>query len=84
MADTVEELIRSSLSLESGVNIGDETGPGDIEAWDSLGHVNIIAGIEEAFQIHFEPDEIIGIRSVGDIKRILQQKKKQNHRSKTQ
>ena len=31
--------------------------------WDSVGHVNLINAIEEAFDISLEPDDILDFRS---------------------
>jgi len=34
-----------------------------IDAWDSVGHMNLIAGLEEAFDIMIETDDIIDFSS---------------------
>ncbi len=36
-----------------------------LEAWDSLGHIRLIAATEEAFNIRFTIDEIESLTSVG-------------------
>ena len=40
---------------------------GDIEKWDSLGHINLFMGIESELGIHCEPDEIIQSDSIDKI-----------------
>lgn len=35
----------------------------DIEAWDSIGHMDLIASLEEAFDIMMETDDIIDFNS---------------------
>lgn len=35
----------------------------DIQAWDSVGHMGLIAAIEDSFNIMFEPDDIIDLSS---------------------
>ncbi len=35
----------------------------DIEAWDSVGHMGLIAAIEDAFSIMLEPDDIVDFSS---------------------
>ncbi len=67
----IEELIAEVLYLQSADEISDETGPGDIQAWDSLGHINIISAIEEEYEIEVDPEEIAEIMNVGDIKKML-------------
>ena len=34
-----------------------------VSGWDSLGHMNLIAGIEEAFDIMMDTDDIIDFSS---------------------
>lgn len=34
-----------------------------VEKWDSIGQMSLIALIEDAFGIEFEPEEIIGLTS---------------------
>lgn len=35
----------------------------DIPAWDSVGHMNLIAALEEAFDIMMDADDIIDLSS---------------------
>lgn len=39
----------------------------DIEGWDSLQHMNLLAMIEKEFSIQFEIDDIIMMEKVADI-----------------
>ena len=41
--------------------------PADIETWDSLTHLNLIATIESEFNIDFEPEEILDVYSSFDV-----------------
>lgn len=43
----------------------------DIEAWDSVGHMNLVASIEDAFDIMMETDDIIDFNSFEKGKEIL-------------
>ena len=45
-----------------------------IEAWDSVGHMGLIAALEEAFDIMMETDDIIDFSSFEKGKEILSQK----------
>ena len=39
----------------------------NIDNWDSLNHVMLIAAIESKFEISFKLDEMINFKNVGDI-----------------
>ena len=43
----------------------------DIEAWDSVGHMGLIAALEEAFDIMMETDDIIDFNSYEKGKELL-------------
>jgi acyl carrier protein len=43
----------------------------DIEAWDSVGHMSLVAALEEAFDIMMDTDDIIGLSSYEIGKEIL-------------
>ena len=42
-----------------------------VTEWDSIGHMNLIAELEEAFDIMFETDDIIGFNSFEKGKELL-------------
>ncbi len=43
----------------------------DVEAWDSVGHMGLIASLEEAFDIMMDTDDIIDFSSYEKGKEIL-------------
>ena len=43
----------------------------DIPAWDSVGHMNLIAALEDAFDIMMDTDDIIDFNSYEKGKEIL-------------
>ena len=43
----------------------------DIAAWDSVGHMNLIAALEDAFDIMMDTDDIIDLSSYEKGKEIL-------------
>ena len=43
----------------------------DIEAWDSVGHMGLIAALEDAFDIMMDTDDIIDFSSYAKGKEIL-------------
>ncbi|RNC83666.1 MAG: acyl carrier protein [Balneola sp.] len=76
MSIDVEKLIKEVLFLEEGITLTDSMGPNDIDSWDSLGHINIISAIEDEFEIEMDPEEIIEISTIADIKELLNKKLK--------
>ena len=46
----------------------------DVVGWDSFNHINLIMGLESAFDIIFSTDEIVEMANVGDLLVILQRK----------
>lgn len=46
-----------------------------IQAWDSVGHMGLMAKLEEAFDIMMEPDDIIDFSCFEKGKEILSQKR---------
>jgi len=51
-----------------------EVVPEDVLRWDSLGHMNLVMGLEDAFDVHFEVDEIAELSSGAKILEILRAK----------
>ena len=62
----VEEIFREELEQEDLV-LNDETTADDVDAWDSLSHVQLVAAMEEAFSIEFKSREILSWDNVGDL-----------------
>ncbi|WP_333793034.1 acyl carrier protein [Hyphomicrobium sp.] len=48
------------------------TSPDDIGRWDSLQHIALVRALESTFSVRLSMDEMMEIRSVGDIETILQ------------
>ena len=62
-------------AFESTFDIKSEQLPGlkyqGIEAWDSVGHMGLVAALEDAFNIMLEADDIIDLSSFEKGKEIL-------------
>ena len=46
----------------------------DIDAWDSLSHVNLIVTIETRFKIRFTQKELLTFKNVGDLSESIRKK----------
>jgi acyl carrier protein len=46
----------------------------DIDAWDSLSHMNMVMAVEIKFKIRFALGELPGLKNVGDLVDLVQKK----------
>jgi len=70
MSDKLYNIISRvfSISIEQ---ISDDSGPEDIERWDSFNALVLVDELESEFSIQFSVDEITDVFKVSDIKRHL-------------
>ena len=73
MSGKVEGVLAEVLQLPPS-EITDDLTMKDVEAWDSLKHMELIASLEQAFALELTFDEIVRMRSVGEIKRVLKER----------
>lgn len=66
----------SEVFDDADINISREMTANDVEAWDSLSHVNLIIAIESEFDINFSQKQILTFKSVGDLLDCIQSKLK--------
>ncbi|MDF1519316.1 MAG: acyl carrier protein [Brevefilum sp.] len=52
----------------------DEMTADDVDAWDSLSHVNLMIAIEIAFGIEFKQNEIQSFANVGELRQGIEEK----------
>ena len=71
---TLEQLIRQTFVLGDEVTITDDLGPGQVQGWDSLGHVRLLVSLESTYGISVDMDEMVELQTVGDIKNLLRKK----------
>lgn len=68
--DRLTEVFRDVFD-DDGLEITDETTADDIEDWDSLEHISLIAAVEKAFKMRFTMKEVSGMKNVGEMISIL-------------
>lgn len=73
MDTKIDEILMSTLHI-SQVDITDQLTMAEVEAWDSLQHMNLIASLEQAFGVEFTFEEIVSMQSVAEIKGVLRAK----------
>jgi len=54
--DTIKKLMAQVFKVDL-ILITDDVGPGAFPKWDSLNHINLIAAIEDEFDIEIDDDE---------------------------
>lgn len=59
---------------DGSIELQDTTTSDDIEDWDSLEHINLIVAIEQEFGIKFTMGEVTGMKNVGAMVDIIQQR----------
>ncbi len=65
-AARLTEVFRDIFDDDSIV-LTDATSAKDIEDWDSLEHINLIAAVEKAFRMRFTMREVSGMKNVGEM-----------------
>lgn len=70
----LNEIIKKNFKLSPDIKINDECGPGELDGWDSLGHVILMNAIQKEYSISIDMDEMIEIESISDIKKLLEKK----------
>ena len=70
MTNDVHKIIAKVFSIsESEVN--DQSGPENIESWDSFNGLILVDELENHFNVKFTISEITDVKTVADIKRHL-------------
>lgn len=47
--------------------IAGQSSPQNIDGWDSVQHLNLVLALEQRFAVQFPPEEIVQMKSIGDI-----------------
>jgi acyl carrier protein len=71
--ERLEHLLADVLQLPLGA-IHDDLAMREVEAWDSLKHMELIVSLETAFGLEFNIDEVVAMTTVQTIKRVLSEK----------
>jgi acyl carrier protein len=69
----LEELVAEVLEVEPA-ELDDATSPASLDRWDSLAHVVLITTVEETYDVILSTDEMREASSLGELRRILQDK----------
>ena len=67
----LNDVFRDVFDDES-LEITGETTDADIEDWDSLMHITLIAEIEDAFDMKFSMKEVLEMKNIGEMVQIIE------------
>ena len=74
MADLMlYDVIARALNVPPA-SVTDASSPETLRRWDSLRHLDLMTAVEDAYRVRFSGAEIMRAKSVGDIRRLLQEK----------
>ncbi len=71
--EKLQEIFRDLFDDET-IELFDEMTADDIEDWDSLAHINLIADIERSFGVRFSTKEVTATKNVGEFIRVIESK----------
>ena len=75
--EKISDIIRD-VTQNSDAEITENSAAVDIDGWDSLSHIYIIAEIEDAFSIKMTAQEGGSLKKVGDIVQLIESKQAQS------
>ncbi len=71
MEEKILDVLKETFELDS---VDKTCSQATCAEWDSMGQLNLVAELEDAFDISLEPEEIGTMKSYEDIVRILKSK----------
>ena len=64
--ETCTRIFRDTFG-DNELSIEPKTTANDIEAWDSLTHIQLLVALEKAFAMRFNTGEMAGLANVGEM-----------------
>ena len=59
---------------DPSIKLSEQSTTDDVEAWDSLNHIQMITAVEKHFKIRFELNDLLNFANVGDLCKGIQKK----------
>jgi len=77
LSETLERMqtIFRDVFYDERLVIRPEMTAADVEAWDSLSHINMIYAIEREFKVRFTTAEVTSLKNVGDLAALVEKKR---------
>lgn len=71
MEEKILDILKETFELDT---VDQTCSQATCPAWDSMGQLNLVAELEEAFDISLEPEEIGEMKSFKDVVRLVSSK----------
>ena len=78
ITNELKKIILDTLKLDE-FDIEDETTAPEVPGWDSLNHVNVILAVEKHFNIRFKNLEVLRLKNVGELQKLVDAKVGKNN-----
>jgi len=66
----LKEIVAKVFLIDEN-EVDDKLSRKDVEEWDSMGHLMLISEVEAAYGVFVPDEDITGIKTVGDVKKVL-------------
>jgi acyl carrier protein len=66
LAEKVREIVSALFNFPLD-RITESTSYGDVEAWDSIGHLNLVLALQEEFSVHVPPEDFDKLSNISAI-----------------
>ncbi len=73
ISEKLKKIILNELNLDN-YDIKDETTANQVPGWDSFNHINVILAIEKEYNIHFKGLEILRVKNIGELQKLIDTK----------
>lgn len=75
MKKTFDQIVVEVLSVKES-DIRDDLTPQDVPDWDSMNYLLFIGELEKNFSLSFTMDEVMNARTLGEIRKIVEERGK--------
>lgn len=72
---TFNDIVSARFGIPESEIRDDLTGK-DVPEWDSMNYLLFIAELEKEFGLSFTMDEVLGVQTLGDLRRLVEARKK--------
>lgn len=69
---TLNEIFRDVFDDDS-IIVDETTTAVDIDDWDSLTHINLLASVEDEFGIRFQMKDVVSMKNVGEMADLIEE-----------
>jgi acyl carrier protein len=73
ISQELKTVVLGALKLDEW-ELTDGTVASEVPGWDSLSHINVVVAVEKHFSIRFKGAEVLRLKNVGDLQRLVDSK----------